>query len=86
MKRFTERGAPGAYFRVDPARCDTRGRRRTDRAPAGSREVMRRAAVPRGDDRADAAAPAAGGGRALNPEALATAGTYVEKYGAQSTA
>ena len=84
VKRFTERGAPGAYFRVirpgeiragDAVRIVHRPEHEVTVALQFRAVTTERTLLPR--------LLAAGG--SLHPEALATARTYVEKYGAGPT-
>ncbi|MDT0405935.1 MULTISPECIES: MOSC domain-containing protein [Streptomyces] len=85
VKRFTERGAPGAYFRVvrpgeiragDAVRIVHRPDHEVTVALQFRAVTTERALLPR--------LLAASG--ALHPEALAKARTYVEKYGTEQTA
>ncbi|CAL9555359.1 hypothetical protein SUDANB15_04497 [Streptomyces sp. enrichment culture] len=85
VKRFTERGAPGAYLRVirpgeiragDTVRIVHRPDHDVTVALQFRAVTTERALLPR--------LPAAGG--ALHPEALAMARAYVEKYGAGAEA
>lgn len=85
VKRFTRRGAPGAYFRVirpggiragDAVRIVHRPEHEVTVALQFRAVTTERALLPR----------LLAAGEALHPEALATARTYVEKYGTEPTA
>ncbi|MEU2896245.1 MOSC domain-containing protein [Streptomyces sp. NPDC001273] len=82
VKRFTQRGAPGAYLRVirpgeiragDAVRILHRPDHEVTVALQFRAATTERTLLPR----------LTAAGEALHPEALATARTYVEKYGAE---